>query len=107
MVAWPYKSPKTNLPIYISFTAPIIKKGKFIGVVTGDFTMDFLNQRYYFAKPMSVSQLSKFKTKVNLAPIQIENQSGTRQISLTYYIIKYITHLLNRTLFIKGFYVKS
>ncbi len=42
VVTWPYKSPKKNSPLYISFTAPIIKNNQFIGVVTGDVTMEFL-----------------------------------------------------------------
>ena len=41
-ITWPYKSPNTNSPLYISFTAPIIKNDQFIGVVTGDVTMEFL-----------------------------------------------------------------
>jgi diguanylate cyclase (GGDEF)-like protein len=41
-ITWPYKSPEVDSPIYISLTAPIINNGKFLGVVTGDVTMDFL-----------------------------------------------------------------
>lgn len=41
-ITWPYKSPETDSPLYISLTAPIIKHGQFMGVVSGDVTMEFL-----------------------------------------------------------------
>ena len=43
-ISWPYKSPAVDSPLYISLTAPIIKQGRFIGVVTGDVTMAFLEK---------------------------------------------------------------
>jgi len=41
-ITWPYKSPVNDSPLYLSLTAPIINKGEFFGVVTGDVTMEFL-----------------------------------------------------------------
>lgn len=72
-ITWPYKSPKKNSPLYISLTAPIIKNDQFIGVVTGDVTMNFLVE----------SLLSEFITRGGNAflidesgHILIHNQKG-------------------------------
>lgn len=46
-ITWPYIGAETNAPLYISLTAPILKDDQFIGVVTGDVTMDFLMKNIF------------------------------------------------------------
>jgi len=43
-ITWPYKSPAADSPLYISLTTPIVRRDQFIGVVTGDITMAFLEK---------------------------------------------------------------
>lgn len=47
VITWPYKSPKANSPFYISLTAPILKNEQFIGAVTGDVTIAFLEKNVF------------------------------------------------------------
>jgi diguanylate cyclase (GGDEF)-like protein len=46
-ITWPYRGVENNSPLYISLTAPILKDDQFLGVVTGDVTMDFLMENLF------------------------------------------------------------